>query len=101
MVFQHFELFPHLLLVENICLAQTKVLGRAREQSQQKAALMLDRVAREIKRVTQPMLGFKLFWSTRAIAAGIETMHMIKKGEIDCPDGKTAPAAQQFYSLAF
>lgn len=44
MVFQHFELFPHLSVVENICLAQTKVLGRTREQSQQKAALMLDRV---------------------------------------------------------
>ena len=28
MVFQHFELFPHLRIVENLCLAQEKVLGR-------------------------------------------------------------------------
>src|SRR3979411_1467818 len=29
MVFQHFELFPHLRIVENLCLAQEKVLGRS------------------------------------------------------------------------
>ena len=29
MVFQHFELFPHLRIVENLCLGQTRVLGRS------------------------------------------------------------------------
>lgn len=44
MVFQHFELFPHLSVAENICLAQVKVLGRTREHAQKNAILMLDRV---------------------------------------------------------
>src|SRR3990172_9144195 len=31
MVFQHFELFPHLTVTENLCLAQEKVLNRSRD----------------------------------------------------------------------
>ena len=56
---------------------------------------------RAIKRVTRPMLGFKSFWSARIVIAGIETMHMIRKGQLDCPAGSTASAADQFYGLAF
>ena len=55
---------------------------------------------RAIKRITRPILGFKSFWSARIILAGIETMHMIKKGQLNCPDCQTMPAAKQFYSLA-
>src|SRR5262245_3761097 len=33
MVFQHFELFPHLTVMRNLTLAQVKVLGRSPEQS--------------------------------------------------------------------
>jgi len=55
---------------------------------------------RAIKRITRPMLGFKSFWSVRILIAGIETMHMIRKGQMDCPAGQTMSAAQQFYSLA-
>jgi glutamate/aspartate transport system ATP-binding protein len=44
MVFQHFELFPHLRIVENLCLAQEKVLGRGHEEAMDKAAKLLDRV---------------------------------------------------------
>jgi glutamate/aspartate transport system ATP-binding protein len=44
MVFQHFELFPHLKIVENLCLAQEKVLGRSHDQAMAKAAKLLDRV---------------------------------------------------------
>ena len=54
---------------------------------------------RAIKRITRPMLGFKSFWSARIIIAGIETMHMIQKGQIKCPEGSAMSAAQQFYSL--
>ena len=46
------------------------------------------------------MLGFKSFWSARIIIAGIETMHMIRKGQLNCPAGETMSAANQFYSLA-
>ena len=55
---------------------------------------------RAIKRITRAILGFKSFWSARTIIAGIETMHMIRKGQMDCPAGKTMSAANQFYSLA-
>jgi len=55
---------------------------------------------RAIKRITRPMLGFKSFWSARIMIAAIETMHMIRKGQMDCPAGPTMSAAQQFYSLA-
>src|SRR4051812_13697060 len=44
MVFQHFELFPHLRVIDNLCLAQQKVMGRSREAASQKAASLLERV---------------------------------------------------------
>src|SRR5829696_8584177 len=37
MVFQHFELFPHLSIVENLTLAQIKVLGRGTEEARERA----------------------------------------------------------------
>ena len=46
------------------------------------------------------MLGFKSFWSARIIIAGIETMHMIRKGQLDYPGDQPMSAANQFYSLA-
>ena len=55
---------------------------------------------RAIKRITRPMLGFKSFWSARIIIAGIETIHMIRKGQLDCPSGQTMSAVNQFYRLA-
>ena len=44
MVFQHFELFPHLSIRENLILAQMKVLGRSREESLTRGLKLLDRV---------------------------------------------------------
>jgi glutamate/aspartate transport system ATP-binding protein len=44
MVFQHFELFPHLKVLENVTLAQKKVLGRREEEARAKALALLDRV---------------------------------------------------------
>ena len=44
MVFQHFELFPHLTVTANLCLAQMKVLGRRRDAATDKAMALLDRV---------------------------------------------------------
>jgi transposase-like protein len=46
------------------------------------------------------MLGFKSFHSAARILAGIETMHMIKKGQLEYHNGQVASAAEQFYSLA-
>ena len=44
MVFQHFELFPHLSVTENLTLAQIKVLGRSKEDAIKRGLKMLDRV---------------------------------------------------------
>jgi glutamate/aspartate transport system ATP-binding protein len=44
MVFQHFELFPHMSISENLAIAQVKVLGRSHEQAQQKGMKLLERV---------------------------------------------------------
>src|ERR1700678_360832 len=44
MVFQHFELFPHLRIIGNLCLAQEKVLGRSHAEALAKATKLLDRV---------------------------------------------------------
>jgi glutamate/aspartate transport system ATP-binding protein len=44
MVFQHFELFPHLSVLRNLTLGQMKVLGRDEEESRVRAYKLLDRV---------------------------------------------------------
>ena len=44
MVFQHFELFPHLRVLDNLRLGQEKVLGRRREEATRKAMALLERV---------------------------------------------------------
>jgi glutamate/aspartate transport system ATP-binding protein len=44
MVFQHFELFPHLSITENLTLAQIKVLNRSRDEAIQRGLKLLDRV---------------------------------------------------------
>ncbi|MFJ7885721.1 amino acid ABC transporter ATP-binding protein [Pseudomonas sp. NPDC096917] len=44
MVFQHFELFPHLTIIDNLNLAQIKVLGRDRPTATKKGMALLERV---------------------------------------------------------
>ena len=44
MVFQHFELFPHMSITDNLTLAQVKVLGRRRDEAADKALRLLHRV---------------------------------------------------------
>jgi glutamate/aspartate transport system ATP-binding protein len=44
MVFQHFELFPHMSVIDNLTLAQVKVLGRAKEEAVERGFALLDRV---------------------------------------------------------
>ena len=44
MVFQHFELFPHLTVMRNLELAQIKVLGRGRDESERRGMRLLERV---------------------------------------------------------
>ena len=44
MVFQHFELFPHLSITDNLTLGQTRVLGRSRDEAIARGIAMLERV---------------------------------------------------------
>ncbi len=44
MVFQHFELFPHLSITQNLTLAQVKVLGRKEAEARERGLKLLDRV---------------------------------------------------------
>ena len=44
MVFQHFELFPHLSVADNLTLGQTRVLGRSRDEAITRGIAMLERV---------------------------------------------------------
>ena len=44
MVFQHFELFPHMTITENLTVAQIKVLGRSKAEAEKKGLQLLERV---------------------------------------------------------
>jgi glutamate/aspartate transport system ATP-binding protein len=44
MVFQHFELFPHMTVLENLTIAQIKVLKRSKEEALERGFKLLDRV---------------------------------------------------------
>jgi len=44
MVFQHFELFPHMSVTQNLTLGQVKALGRSEEEAREKGLKLLERV---------------------------------------------------------
>jgi glutamate/aspartate transport system ATP-binding protein len=54
MVFQHFELFPHLSVMENLTLAQVQVLGRSLSDAQARGAKLLERVGLVAQRDKYP-----------------------------------------------
>ena len=55
---------------------------------------------RAVKRITKPMLNFKSFRSAKSILAGIELMHMIRKGQLLLEGCIGLSFADQFYALA-
>ena len=55
---------------------------------------------RAIKRQTRPMLGFKAFHAAKSVLAGIELMHLIRKGQMRIAGGESMSFAEQFYALA-
>ena len=55
---------------------------------------------RAIKRVTRQMLNFKSFRAARNVLAGIELMHMIRKGQLLLEGSTELSFADQFYALA-
>jgi putative transposase len=70
-------------------LRQSKYLNNVVEQDH-----------RAIKKRTRRMMGLKSFRSATKIVAGIETMHMVKKGQLACPAGLAFSPADHFCSLA-
>jgi putative transposase len=62
---------------------------------------ILEQDHRTVKRLTRPMLGFKSFEAAQCTLAGVELMHMLKKGQRMAEEGAEGltPAAQ-FYALA-
>ncbi len=54
MVFQNFELYPHLSVIDNICLAQRVVLKRGDEEARERARRLLDRVGLKDKEAVYP-----------------------------------------------
>ena len=55
MVFQQFNLFPHLTVIRNLRIAQRKVLGRGKEEATEIAEAMLERVGLADKRDEHPI----------------------------------------------
>lgn len=55
---------------------------------------------RAVKRITNPMLGFKSFQLVKNILAGIELMHMIRNGQMMMEGTDEMSFAEQFYALA-
>jgi putative transposase len=53
-----------------------------------------------IKRVTRPILGFKAFGAACNVLAGIELMHMFRKGQFDIDGAANMSFTEQFYALA-
>jgi ABC-type polar amino acid transport system ATPase subunit len=54
MVFQHFELYPHMSVIDNVALAQIHVLRRSRAQAHERARALLDRVGLREKADAMP-----------------------------------------------
>jgi transposase-like protein len=72
-----------------IIIRQVKYLNNIVEQDHQAG-----------KRVTRPMLGFKAFAAAQCTVAGVELMHMLKKGQLVVDEGaKGLIPAEQFYAL--
>jgi putative transposase len=58
---------------------------------------LIEQDHRFIKKITNPMMGFKAFHSAKATIDGIETAHMIRKGQLS---DENIPAYKQFMALA-
>ncbi len=61
---------------------------------------LVEQDRRNIKRRSRPMLGFKSFRRAQTILAGIELIHMIRKGQYQHPQSEGLSPAEQFYLLA-
>ena len=56
---------------------------------------------RALKQISRSMIGFKRFRCARILISDIETMHMIRKGQLGDIKDQASSATNQFYSLVF
>ena len=77
------------------------VIGSLRKNQSKYLNNNVEQDHRVAKRITRPMLGFKSFRCARILLAGIEVMHMIRKGQFGAIKDRASSAANQLYSLAF
>ena len=56
---------------------------------------------RALKQISRSMIGFKGFRCARILISDIETMHMIRKGQLGDIKDQASSATNQFYSLVF
>lgn len=74
---------------ETMTIRQSKYLNNLIEQDH-----------RNIKRRIRPMLGFKSFRRAQTLLAGVELIHMIRKGQCMHPNSQGLSPADSFYRLA-
>jgi DDE superfamily endonuclease len=91
------ESCPHLLAILRCgpqMPSRSKMLGHRSIRRQKSLQLdnalnhVVEQDHRAVKRVTRPMLGFKSFDTAQGTLAGVELMHMIKKGQLGGKEGE-------------
>lgn len=88
-----------MILVGNV-FADHVAIHRWAIKALQVLAVVRRFLERTIKRITRPILDVESFWGAKIINVGSETMHMIRKGQLNCPSDQAMSRAQQFFSLA-
>jgi transposase-like protein len=61
---------------------------------------IVEQVHRAVKRVIKPMPNFKSFQAAKCVLAGIELLHIIRKGQLMIKGSNEMSFADQFYALA-
>ncbi len=89
------------------CDAESRLQDRSRRRLKpiriRQSAYLNNRIEqdhRAIKRRAHPMMGFKSMSSARAILGGIETVHMMRKGQANCVCAQQTSLAEQFERLS-
>jgi hypothetical protein len=80
--------------------SRTRVQKHCGKDWRSEANNIVEQDHRAVKRITKPMMGFKSFRAAGNVLAGIELMHMIRKGQMMIAKGVDLSFADQFYALA-
>ena len=79
MVFQHFELFPHLSIIDNLTLAQMKVLGRSRSEATERGLSLLKRVHLSSQNSSELQSPERWLWILSACSLMNQLQHWTQK----------------------